>query len=112
LGVGRNLDDVGISENEALILLANDIKRCQTEASKFAWFNALSEVRQDVILSMLFNLGLPRFKGFRKMIAALARRDYVEAADQMLESQWAEQVGDRVLTLSRMMESNKYPDLM
>lgn len=112
IGVGRNLDENGISENEALILLANDIKRCEIEASQFAWFRYLSPVRQDVILCMLFNLGLPRFKGFKKMISAIQKGDYIEAADQMLDSKWAEQVGDRAETLATMMETNKYPDLM
>ena len=38
IGVGRNLDDVGISEDEALILLENDIIKVQRQAENFPWF--------------------------------------------------------------------------
>lgn len=112
IGSGRNLDDVGISESEALMLLANDIRRCQVEANQFAWFKYLSPVRQDVILSMLFNLGITRFKGFKKLISALIRSDYKSAADEMLNSKWRVQVKDRAVELANMMELNKYPDFI
>lgn len=31
IGVGRNLDSIGLSEDEVLYLLDNDIQRCDTE---------------------------------------------------------------------------------
>ena len=110
--MGRNLDDVGISENEALILLANDIKRCEQEAMQFPWFKYLTEVRQDVILSMLFNLGLKRFNGFKKFKSAILKGEYKAAATEMLDSKWAGQVKDRAKVLAKMMETNTYPDLI
>ncbi len=112
IGVGRNLDDVGISENEALILLSNDIKRCEQEARQFPWFKYLTEVRQDVILSMLFNLGLKRFNGFKKFKSAILKGDYKAAATEMLDSKWAGQVKGRANALAKMMETSTYPDLI
>ena len=108
IGVGRNLDDVGISEAEAMFLLQNDIERALDEChARFPWFYSLDEVRQDVILSMVFNLGITRFLGFRKLITAMAVGDYALAGAEMLSSRWAVQVGPRAKELADMMFTGK-----
>lgn len=105
IGVGRNLEDNGITEEEALYLLRNDIETCEREASRYPWFETLSPKRQNVIISMIFNLGLYRFSQFKNMISAIENEDYSEAAHQMLDSKWAEQVGKRAVELAQMMEN-------
>lgn len=103
IGVGRNLDDVGISEAEALHLLRNDIETHTRELGRFPWFAGLNDTRRAVIIDMHFNLGATRFNGFSKMINALERGDYISAAGEMLNSRWAAQVGNRARELSTMM---------
>jgi len=103
IGVGRNLTDNGISEQEAHYLLSHDIERALADAQSYSWFADLDPVRQRVVINMLFNLGKPRFDMFRHTIAAIARKNYDIAADQMLSSQWAKQVGARAERLARMM---------
>lgn len=63
------------------------------------------EVREYTIKNMLFNLGLTRFLGFRKMLAAIRRRDYEGAAAEMLNSKWARQVGHRAIELAEQMRT-------
>jgi len=63
----------------------------------------LDTVRRSVIIDMLFNLGLTRFKKFRKTITALRDDDYEEASLEMLDSRWARQVGRRACILHVMM---------
>ena len=96
VGYGRNLDDHGISEAEAAILLANDIataaKLCRT---RFAWYGALSAARRRALADMAFNMGLPRLLGFKNMLAAFAAGDFAEAANQAEASIWFHQVGER-----------------
>ena len=109
IGVGRNLDDVGITRDEAWALLNNDIARVRREVKRaFPWFSKVNPVRKDVVLNMVFNLGLQRFRGFRKAIAAIKAQDWDEAARQMLDSQWASQVGRRARELAAMMRQGKY----
>ena len=49
VGVGRNLDDVGITREEALMLLNNDIAEVRREVKRaFPWFTRLNLVRQNV----------------------------------------------------------------
>ncbi len=103
IGFGHNLDE-GITLTQAYALLDDDIKTCERELDKnFPGWRGHDDARQNVLLEMQFNLGAPRFSKFFKMWAALDRRDYDEAAHQMLESKWAEQVGQRAQTLARQM---------
>lgn len=106
IGVGRNLDDVGISENEALGLLENDIKRVNIESERsFPWFAKLSSARKLVIVSMAFNLGLNGLKAFQKMIKSIESGDFNSASNHMLNSKWAAQVGKRAVRLSETMRT-------
>ena len=108
IGVGRNLDDVGITKDEALYLLDNDIDRVEDELKKFDWFNELDEVRQVAIIDMCFNLGLSRFLQFKKTIEALKDKDWGKAAEEMLNSKWAKQVGNRAVELSEMIKKGEF----
>lgn len=104
IGYGSNLDDNPLTREEAEYLLNNDLKKVQKQAARFGFYLKLTPRRRDVILNMLFNLGLSRFNQFKKMIAALESNDYNEAVAQMLDSKWAKQVGDRAIRLSKQME--------
>lgn len=110
IGVGRNLDDKGISGAEAMHLLDNDItdvwKECSARLASFG-FGALNDARQHVLLDMVFNLGIGGVLKFKHMLAAVAAQDFASAAKEMRASKWAEQVGERAQTLARMMETGE-----
>jgi len=104
LGVGRNVEELGITEDEARYLLDNDILRvCQELDNNLPWWRDLSEVRQRIFVDMVFNLGISRFLNFKNMIAAAESEDWDEAAAQMLDSKWADQVGQRAHRLAKSM---------
>ena len=53
IGIGRNLDDVGISEAEAEYLLSNDLDRTISDLDKYMlWWQTLDTPRRRVILNM------------------------------------------------------------
>lgn len=109
IGVGRNLDDVGITGYEAAYLLENDIAKARSELRRaFHWFSNLTCQRQDALTDMCFNVGLPRLQGFKKMVAAMEKQDYETAAVEMLDSKWAEQVGARATELAEIIKSGQY----
>jgi lysozyme len=110
IGIGHNLDDKPISDAACAQILFDDISDARKDARTLAWFNDLDVVRQDVVLNMVFNMGLNRFLGFKKMISALQAQDYEMAATQMLDSAWSQQVGKRALELARMMVNGQYPE--
>jgi lysozyme len=107
IGIGRNLEDVGLSDDEIDYLLENDIARVMDQAEKLDYFSGLSPARQLVIADMIFNLGYPRFLRFKKLNAALAIEDYTLAAHEMMDSRWARQVGRRATKLRDIMLSGE-----
>lgn len=109
IGCGRNLDDRGITLEEAETLLDHDINGVLAECSRtFGFWLTLDTVRQAVLLNMAFNIGLPALLAFRKMLAAIERQDYAAAADEMETSQWAAQVPRRAVVLAAQMRSGTW----
>lgn len=106
IGVGRNLDDVGISEEEARHLLANDVARTVADLDRhLPWWSSLDPVRQRVLVNLCFNIGIGSLMEFKKTLGAVRRGDYVGAAYGMLASRWASQVGARATRLAHMMST-------
>ena len=105
IGVGRNLEDVGLIEEEVLFLLENDIKRVQKELESIEGFSLLSEPRQRIIAEMIFNLGKRNLMKFKNMWKAIQLQDWNRAANEMLDSLWAKQVGKRATRLAARMRT-------
>ncbi|MBP8273529.1 MAG: glycoside hydrolase family protein [Acidobacteria bacterium] len=106
IGVGRNLDDRGLSDQEIGVLLENDIAIVVEELDRhLPWWREMNDVRQRVLANMCFNLGWPKLRGFVNTLAAMQRGDYQVAADGMRASLWARQVGARARRLAREMET-------
>jgi len=101
------LDKFGITKAEAQRILEQDFDRCHEELTQLPWFNSLSPVRQIVLLDMCYNLGIVRLGRFRKMIAAIKIGEYQKAANEMIDSVWAEQVKSRAITLAKMMAEDR-----
>lgn len=110
IGHGRNLTDRGITEDEAALLLANDLAEAwQGLVARASWVRDLDPVRQAVLIDMAVNLGLDGLLKFRRTLASVQSGRYVDAARQMLESQWAGQVGSRATRLAQMMRFGQWP---
>lgn len=107
IGVGRNLTDRGLSDDEIDYLLNNDVDECVADLATFPWFATLDSIRQRVMVDMRFNLGPSRFRGFRRMLTAIAEKDYAKAAHSMQNSLWARQVKTRAVRLVQMMRSGE-----
>lgn len=107
IGYGRNLDDIGISRDEADFMIDNDISQVERHLLTVDEYSALDAVRQAVLANMCFNVGFRGLIGFRRMWTALARHDYDAAAGEMLDSKWAGQVGSRAVELSEIMRSGE-----
>lgn len=103
IGYGRNLDDKGISQPEAFIMLENDLMIVVDALEKFSFWEQLSNNRQAVLIDMCFNLGLTRLIKFKKTLAAIEGGDFDRAAKEMLDSRWKTQVGNRATKLANMM---------
>lgn len=109
IGYGWNLDDNGITVEQATYILDQQVRAVRVTLSAEPYWINLGAVRQAVITDMAFNLGWPKFALFKRMRAALDARDYKLAASEMMDSNWYKQVGTRSKRLVGMMRSGEWP---
>lgn len=104
IGYGRCLDTYGITEKEARYMLMNNICECINELHDiFGGFNEFSVNRQAALIDMVYNLGGAGFVRFRRTIEYIRRGLWDLAAEEMLRSEWAGQVGNRATELSDLI---------
>ncbi len=130
IGIGRNLDDRGISKEEldwmdiptidhifsdgiteadAMYLAQNDVQIVEEELVRaHPCVEELDAVRQLVLIDMAFNLGVPRLSKFKKMWAAIHENKFDVAAKEMLDSRWANQVKSRATKLAHAMHHGEF----
>ena len=130
VGIGRNLDDRGITKDEldwmdypsieyvytdgiteadAIYLAQNDVQIVEEELVRaHPCVEELDAVRQLVLVDMAFNLGVPRLCKFKKMWAAIEAKDFPTAAKEMLDSRWANQVKSRATKLAHAMHHGEF----
>ena len=106
LGIGRNIQDKGISKEESRFMFQNDIRECVDDLGTIfpGQFEDFPEGVQHVLIDMRFQLGHTGFRNFKKMIVAFRRLDLVEAVLQMKSSRWYLQVPNRAGNLIKMVE--------
>jgi len=106
IGVGRNLTDIGISEEEARFLAKNDKERAIKNLDKhWAVWRSFPKEAQLVCIDMTFNLGINGFMGFRKTRALMEMGMWLEASEELLDSKYKIQVGDRAYRNSAKLSS-------
>ncbi len=111
IGVGRNLDDRGITREEAGTLLDTDVAVVLADLDRNApWWRSLPEPAARGLANMAFNLGWPRLAGFRMMLAALQEHDWPAAAAAARDSRWARQVGARSERIATLFETAQQGD--
>jgi len=109
IGVGRNLEDVGISEQEAEMLLQNDIQEAVKQLKeRFPWTLELDEVRFAALINFTFNVGIGTVSKFKNAMALLKAKKYDMAADEFLQSRWAEQVGQRAIEVTEQIRTGEW----
>ena len=108
IGYGRNLETNGISENEAEVMLVNDIYRVMESLNDYGLLIDHTQPRRDVLINMAFQMGVNGLLKFKKMLRALDDRNYSLAAKEMLDSLWAKQTPERAKRLARQMRVGDY----
>lgn len=108
IGYGLNLES-GITEEEASVLLEMRLNAIEKQLEyEFDYWIYLSEVRQAVLLDMAYNLGVEGLMNFKDMVKAINTDDFIEAAEEILDSKYAKDVGKRAIRLSNMMRLNEW----
>ena len=96
IGYGRNVEQVGITKEEAEHLLKNDIEQCLKELRGIMnRFDELPEKAQLVLVDMCYNLGLSKLLNFENMLDAIDAGNWEKASEELLDSRYAAQVKRR-----------------
>jgi len=118
IGYGHNLEAAGeeipssITIEQANAYLYADVARAKQQCELLIeGFLALDEVRQGVLVDMCFNMGINGLLKFKATLTYIKNGDYSKAADQMLKSLWAKQVGPRARELSKIMKEGVIEEL-
>lgn len=108
IGYGTLIED-GITRKEADYLFENRFSEHWCKAWGYSWFPGLTEARQAVVVSMMYQMGRAGFNTFIKFRAALSEGKYNLAAEEMLDSKWArEDSPERAERAADMMRSGYF----
>lgn len=111
IGIGFNLDSDGLYDEEMDFILRNRIKLKYGDLARVRpLVRNLCETRQIVLVDMAYNMGVRKLLGFKRMWLALYANDFEEAAVEMLDSVWADQVKGRAVRLSNMMRTGRWEE--
>lgn len=106
IGYGRNLDDVGVTQQEAEVMLDNDIQKSIHDLqAHLSWFDTLSTNRQRALVEMCFQMGITGLLGFHKMLLHMQKGEFREAKFEGLSSKWALQVPKRASRILSLIEN-------
>ena len=71
----------------------------------FLNFSSLPDQVKRVLVNMAFNIGRSRLGKFKKLITAVNEGNWTKAADEMVDSRWYNQVGNRSIELENWMRN-------
>ena len=109
IGWGHNIEDLGIDREVADLLFEKDFQRAYRQAIEhIPFFLDLDEIRQLVIIDMIFNMGVNGVLTFKKMLHALENRDWRRAARELLRSKYARQCPQRAKENARLLRTGTF----
>ena len=93
-----------VPEYRVIKAFKQDIETVLSDCNRlYEDFEDLPEEAQRVIANMMFNMGYTRLSKFRGMKRGVDARDWNDAADEMVDSRWYNQVINRATRLVERM---------
>ena len=109
IGIGRNLTDKGLSDNEIETLFTNDLNEALYGVKRaLPWVEELDDARLGVLVNMAFQMGLGGLLSFKRMLSYIRVHNYTRAYEEMIDSKWATQTPSRAYRLAKQMETGEW----
>ena len=106
VGVGHNIQEKGISQAVMELMLEEGLAEAVSELKRsVSFFSKMPEQVQEALVNLAFNMGIPRLMQFKKTLAYLRDGNFEAAADELLDSRYAEQVGRRADEVADMIRT-------
>ena len=95
--------------------LTSDITKAASSLDRaLPWLETMGEIRWSAMVNQCFNMGLGNLLNFHEQLTALQASDWVGAAHAMQDSEWYQQVPNRVDALAYQIVFDEwledYPD--
>lgn len=103
-----------ISEHTAYVWLLEDIQEIVVLLDeKIPWWRTLNSTRQQVLINLVYNVGLDGALKFKGFLSAIKTRQYTKASKELLyvgskKSKYYKQVGPRAVHLAYAIKSGKW----
>jgi len=109
IGVGKNIEDNGITLEEAEYLLQNDIAEARSQLlHAFPWMGEFNDARISAMINFTFNVGIGTVKKFENTLSYMQSGEWDKAADEMMDSRWARQVGNRAIEVTEQIRTGEW----
>jgi lysozyme len=87
-GIGRNLEHVSFTDEEINLMFRNDLARARMGAETFFVYQQLNRVRREILIEMVFQMGVAGVNKFKRFLKAAQAKDWEGARNEMLDSKW------------------------
>jgi len=109
IGIGFNLDDVGLSEEESLVILNMRLDKIEGKlTAALPWFCDLNEARRAALKDMAYQMGVNGLLSFRKSLALISEGSYAMAGMELFDSRWAGQTPRRAAEVCCMIRTGEF----
>jgi lysozyme len=103
VGIGHNLSKP-LSDTIIELLFTEDLAEAIDSLDEsLPWWRTLDEVRQRALVNLCFNMGIGGLLTFKKTLAFFKLGFYEDAAENLLDSEYAKQVGRRARIIAHMI---------
>jgi lysozyme len=110
LATGKDWAGYAISTDTASALLTLDLNEANMAAIRLPeWVYLDTPARQDSVIELCFNMGAGKWIGFKRARLAMRYKQWDQAAEELLDSEWARQVGQgRSGRISEQIRTGEY----
>jgi len=109
IGIGFNLDDVGLSLEESQVILGMRLNKIDSILdSSINIYHALNDERQAALCDMAYQMGVKGLLSFKRSIELLEKEEWNAAANEMLNSRWAKQTPNRAIRITNIIRTGEW----
>ena len=96
-----------VSKKVAQAFLEEEIVKIREAISSYPWFTKSNEARQNILISMAYQMGVKGLLSFTNTLKFIENEHYIEAASNMLKSKWATQTPNRARRHALVMSTGR-----
>jgi lysozyme len=100
---------ISISQKGADWLMRKELQSAEAACKKsLPFWAALNDARQNALIEMAYQMGFDKLLGFKKMLAAIERQDWLTAEREALDSDWFRQTPKRAQSTAKQICTGEF----